>query len=510
MKTLADLLERAGRQAPDLEALVFEGRRVSYRDLLDRGRRLANAVAGLGVRPQDRVGILAMNCPEYFDVYSACHLAGFIISTVNFRLAAPEVEFIVNDAAQSVLIFEAQYADLVDSIRDRLPSVHSFICIGEGPDWALDYEAVLQAASPAAPASRPAPDDAAQLIYTSGTTGRPKGVIRTHRAALSMAKSQALMLGLPVNGRILVMMPLFHLGAVSMVLPQQLQCGTVILHRSFDAALILRDIEKEKPQTSHMAPTMVQMMLEQPDIERYDLSSLQTVCYSAAAMPVALLKRALEVFGPIFINSWGSTEGIGTELPKHFHKLEGTPRELSRLASIGQPQPGSEIRIIDDQGQDCPVGTPGEILLKSDNLMSSYWNNSAATIEALRGGWYHSGDIAYADDEGFLFLVDRKKDMIISGGENIYSQEVEQALMQHSGVFDCAVIGVPDEKWGEAVKAIVVPTKGQQVSIDDLKSHCEPLIARYKHPRSVAFVDELPRLASGKVNKLDLRSQFRA
>jgi acyl-CoA synthetase (AMP-forming)/AMP-acid ligase II len=510
MKTLADLLERSERLFPGVDALVYQGARTSYRVLVERGRRLANALAGLGVRRQDRVGMMAMNCREYFDVFSACHLAGFIASTVNYRLTAPEVIFIVNDAEPSVLIFEDQYADLIASIRHDLRSVKTFVCIGDCPEWCLPYDALCASGSAEPTATRPTPDDIAHLIYTSGTTGRPKGVVRTHRAAVSMAQSQALMLELKINGRILIMMPMFHVGAISMFLPQQLQSGTVILHRSFDAGEALRDIERERVVTTHMAPTMVRMMLEHPELGRHDLSTLETLCYSAASMPVELLKQALEVFGPVFLNSWGATEGIGTGLAKHFHKLDGDSVELRRLGSIGQPQPGSEIRLIDDNGEDCPTGKPGEILLRSGNLMSGYWNNSAATIESLRDGWYHSGDIAYADEEGFLYLVDRKKDMIVSGGENIYSQEVEQALMQHRGVADCAVIGVPDEKWGEAVKAIVVPAPGHELSAEALIDHCAAFIARYKRPKSVAFVDVLPRLPSGKINKLDLRSRFRA
>ena len=509
MKTLADLLERSERFFPDVEAVVCEDVRRTYRELLERGRRLANGLAGLGVLPQDRVGMLAMNCPEYFDYFTACHLAGFIASTVNFRLAPPEAQFIINDAAQSVLIFEDTYTELVSSIRDHLPSVKVYICIGDKtPPWAVSYETLIASASTQAPAYRPKPEDPAHLIYTSGTTGRPKGVIRSQAGALSMAYSQAMMMEMKVNGRILIMMPMFHLGAISMFLPQQLHGGTVFLHRNFDPEAILADIEREKVITTHMAPTMVQMLLDHPNIQAYDLSSLETLCYSAASMPVALLKQALDVFGPIFLNSWGATEGIGTALAKQFHKLEGSEQEIGRLASIGQPQQGSDIRIVDDNGNDCPIGQPGEMLLRSGNLMSYYWNNSAATIEALRGGWYHSGDIAYADEQDFLFLVDRKKDMIISGGENIYSQEVEQALMHHPGVADCAVIGVPDEKWGESVKAIVVAAQETVLCAEDLIEHCTTLIARYKRPKSIAFVDTLPRLPSGKVNKVELRQNY--
>ncbi|MDO8941831.1 MAG: AMP-binding protein, partial [Desulfobacterales bacterium] len=298
--------------------MVCGDARWTYAQWMERSTRLACALGRLGLKRQDRVGILAMNCAEYFDVFACCHLTGMIVSTVNFRLAPPEMLYILQDSAPSVLIFEAQYTEVVDSLRSQLPWLRDFICIGECPDWAVPYDQFLASAANASLPFESRPEDAAHLIYTSGTTGRPKGVIRGQAAELALARTQAGMMEMKINGRILVMMPMFHLGAISMFLPQQLMAGTVVLHRKFDPLDILQTIEREQIVTTHMAPVMVKAVLDHPDLKKHDLSSLQTLCYSAAPMPVAVLRRGLDAIGPVFLNSWGSTEvGSGTNFPKH-------------------------------------------------------------------------------------------------------------------------------------------------------------------------------------------------
>lgn len=508
MKTLGELLERNARLFPDQEAVVYEDRRVTYRQLLSRARRLTSALYQRGMRHQDRVAILAMNCNEYFDVYTACHLSGFICATVNFRLAAPEIEYILQDSAPRVLVFEDQYSDVIDSLRGSLPSIEHYLCIGECPAWAQPYEGALDDGDPAGAPMRAIPEDIVHLIYTSGTTGRPKGAARSQRGDLALAQNQAETMEMRTNGRVLVMMPMFHAGGLSMMLSEFWNAGCVVLHRKFEAQEVLRTIERERIATVHMAPTIVQQVLDLPDISDYDLSSLETILYAAAPMPVAVLQRGVKLLGQIFVNSWGMTETTGTVLPKHLHKLQGSEEEVRRLGSIGQPMAFCDIRIVNERDEDCADGEPGEIWIRSPANLAYYWNNSAATIEALRDGWLRTGDMAWRDEQGFLFLVDRKKDMIISGGENIYCQEVEQALMHHSSVQDVAVIGVPHEKWGETVKAVVVLKTGAELEVDDLIEFSTTRIARYKRPTSVQFVAELPRLPSGKVNKIALRQLY--
>ncbi|MEI5677005.1 MULTISPECIES: long-chain-fatty-acid--CoA ligase [unclassified Mesorhizobium] len=504
--TLGDVLRNNAYKFPNENAYTYSGRHVTFAQHAERANRLASGLWKRGIRRQDRVSILAQNTLEFMEAYGACELAGYIAATVNWRLAPPEILYILTDSTPRVLIFEAQYAGVIEQIRDRLPHIETYLCFGGAvPAWAEDYEAVLAAGDVEGAPSRPTPDDIMHLIYTSGTTGRPKGVMRTHRAEIAIGILMATELGLIVSDRLQLMMPIFHVGARFLQIGVHIRGGSVVLHREFKPAEIVETIVRERVTMTHMAPTMVQVVLSVAGIDEADLSSLHTICYSAAPMPVPLLKRGLKLLGPVFLQLYGMTEGGGTTLHKRQHKPDGTPEEIKLLGSVGQAAPNVDIRIIDEAGTELPVGEPGEILIKTTSQMLGYWNNSAATISALRDGWYYTGDLGYLDEQGFLYLVDRKKDMIISGGENIYSREVEEALAAHPDIQDVAVIGVKDEYWGETVRAVAVVNPGVTLGEAELIEHCKSLIASYKKPKSVVFVDELPRLPSGKVNKVVLR-----
>ena len=509
LKTFRHLLDRNLRfHAQDI-ALIYEDRRFTFRELTERAFRLADALHRLGLRQQDRMAMLAMNCPEYFDFYWAADASGFIAVPLNFRLAAPELVHIINDAAPLSLTFEAQYTQAVGSIRPQLSSVRHFICIGSPrPDWAIDYAELLASGTPTGPPLAPASQDLVTILYTSGTTGRPKGVTHTHEAAMWIALMQTIEMSCDVETRFLVVMPMYHLGGRSMSTGQHLRGGTVVLLRKFDPLELVRTIERERVTQVHLAPTMLQAVLDLPDIDRYDLSSVRSLMHAAAPISTALRRRALQKFGPILIDGYGSTETGGTMLRKGQAKLEGTPAQLRRLASVGQPMVHCEARIVDDDEVEVPPGAVGELCFRSPQTMSGYWNNSIATAETLRNGWLHTGDLARMDEDGFVYLVDRKKDMIISGGENIYSREVEEALMSHEGVADAAVIGMPDPYWGESVLAIVVRKNGAIADTAALIAHCRSQIAGYKTPKRVEFIDQLPRLPSGKVSKVELRRRF--
>ena len=511
IETLGDILRNNAYKFPGETAFVYEGRRITFKAHFERANRLASALYELGLRRQDRVSILSQNTMEFMESFGACELAGFIAATVNFRLAPPEILYILTDATPRVLIFEAQYAPTIDQIRSKLPHIETYICFGGPvPDWALDYEVLLTGGSDAGAPTRPLPDELMHLIYTSGTTGRPKGVMRSHRGEIAIAQLMATELGLIVSDRLQLMMPVFHVGARFLQLGMHLRGGSVILHRNFKPAEIIETIVREKVTMTHMAPTMVQALLDTPGIESADLSSLHTLCYSAAPMPLPLLRRGLKLLGPVFLQLYGMTEGGGTTLHKRQHKPDGTPEEIKRLGSIGQAAPNVDVKIVDEEGRELPAGQPGEILTRTASHMVGYWNNSAATIAALRDGWYHTGDLGYLDDQGFLYLVDRKKDMIISGGENIYSREVEEALATHPAINDVAVIGVKDDYWGETVRAISVLNPGATVTESELIEHCKTQISSYKKPKSIIFVDDLPRLPSGKINKVVLRQRYGA
>lgn len=504
--TIASILESNARHYANEPAWVFEDKVLTHAGYLDRGRRLASAWSKLGLLQQQRVAILSRNCMEICEVYAASEVGGFITATISFRFAPPEVAYIVNDSLPRILVFEAEFTDLVDGLRGSLESVEHYVCIGDAPDWAMAYDDVIATGDPTFSAKLEA-SDIACIIYTSGTTGRPKGVMIPHSAKVATANAIGSLMAVGSNDRILLMMPLFHVGAKDMALGQSWRAGTVYVHRDFDPAAILRTIQEERITITHMAPTMIQMLLDHPAIDDYDLSSLRLIVYSAAAMPAALLRRGLAKLGPVFLQLYGQTEGSGTMLPVDAHRPDGDERDQRRLQSIGIPFPGVQVRIVNDDGKDCRVDEPGEILLRGPIMMKGYWNNSNATIETLRGGWLHTGDMGKFDDDGYVYLVDRKKDMIVSGGENIYSREVEEALYQHEAVANAAVIGVPDEKWGEAVRAVVQLRDGASVSAPDLVSHCRTLIAGYKCPKSIIFVDDLPKLPSGKINKIVIRRE---
>jgi acyl-CoA synthetase (AMP-forming)/AMP-acid ligase II len=502
--TLASALYANARHYRDRPAWVHGGKTLTHGEFLERTTRLASAWRAWGLRPQDRVAVLSRNALEICEIYAAGELSGIITATVSFRFAAPEISYIVGDSAPRVLVFEAEFAATIDRLRPGLSSVEQYVCLGGGCDWAADYEDVLASGS-MEPVPLPRESDVAYLIYTSGTTGRPKGVMLTHAGKTRSTQILNGLSGAGPEDRTLLMMPMFHIGAKDIQLSQHWRGGAVYLHREFDAEAILRSIQDDRITITHMAPTMIQMLLDHPRIGDFDLSSLRLIIYSAAAMPVALLRRGLDLLGPVFMQMYGQTEGSGTVLTIEDHRPEGDERDVRRLQSIGTVFPGIQLRIADDDGSDCAVDQPGEILLAGATLMAGYWNNSVATVETLRDGWLHTGDVGKLDEDGYVYLVDRKKDMIVSGGENIYSREVEEALYQHQAIANAAVIAVPDEKWGEAVRGVVELRGSATVSEADLIAHCRTLIAGYKCPKSIVFVDELPKLASGKINKLEIR-----
>lgn len=348
------------------------------------------------------------------------------------------------------------------------------------------------------------------LIYTSGTTGVPKGVMLGNEGQFEQARTQALSHAAAQTDRMLIVMPFYHIGGPTELLSYLVAGATIVLHRTFDAATILQSIQALRVTSAHLAPTMITMMLEVQEKTPYDLSSLHTVCYASAPMSVALSIRARAVFGPIFMQIYGMTEaGLGTTLLKHQHILEGTPAQTKRLASAGQAYLGTDLKILADDGSECAASEVGEVCMRSISVMQGYWQKPEATADAVKSGYLHTGDMGYLDEENFLFIVDRKKDMIISGGENIYSREVEEALLMHAAVSEVAVIGAPDEKWGESVAAIVVLRPGKQATADELSEHCRTLIAAYKRPKIVQFVEIMPRIPStNKIDKRALRAPF--
>jgi acyl-CoA synthetase (AMP-forming)/AMP-acid ligase II len=513
---LGSILARNAALYAHEPAIIYRDREITHGQLRDRVYRLANALCGLGLRRQERVTFLGQNCPEIIEMYWAVSQCGFIGNGLNYRLSAPEQAQVLNDCRPSVWIFEAQYAERVAEICASLAQVPVLICIGasQAPDTpdtleCLDYETLLAAAGADEPAMHAQQDDTVYLIYTSGTTGKPKGVMHGQAGQYAQAQICNATFSARQEDRFLLVMPLYHIGGLNVYMAYAWCGGSIVLHRGFDASDVYRDLNRYRISAALLAPIMIQTLLEAPEPVRGTPHFLQNIVYSSAPMPVPLLRRAIAHFGPVFTQVYGATENAtATVLHRGQHRPEGTPDEARRLASAGQPYFRCEVQPRHADGRACAIGEVGEVTVASPSMMQGYWNNSVATHEALRDGWYYSGDMGYLDADGFLYLVDRKKDMIISGGENIYSREVEEALLSHPAVYEAAVIGVPDPKWGEKVMAFVVCRNGSP-SADELIAHCRTQIASYKKPSAVAFIDALPRVAStNKIDKKALRKPY--
>jgi len=498
---LGDLTRRNLRLRADAPAIVFEGRSITHRQFAERAFRLAQALSALGVGPGDRVAVLAQNCPEYMEAYAAAELGGWATVTVNYRLAAPEISHILADSAPKVLIAEAELLPKVEAAARG--ALQHILIIGEGES----YEAALARAVPDDMHRPVGPDATAFLIYTSGTTGRPKGVMLSHGGQMQSARISALEGDVRPTDRFALVMPLYHIGARNLWLMNSVFGCPIILHRAFRPAEFMASVRDHVATATLLAPTMLSDLLEAGG-SKTTLPSLQKIIYSAAPMPESLLRRAIDAFGPIFTQVYGMTEsgGPGCTLRAHQHLVSGPPDIVRRLRSAGQPMIGCDVETRRPDGSPCRIGEPGEIVIRSDALMTGYWNNEQATRDTLRGGFLHTGDIGEIDRDGFVYVVDRLKEMIVSGGENIYSREVENALMGHPGVLEAAVVGGPDPRWGEAVVAFVVRRPGHELTGEAVIEHCRQAIAAYKRPREVRFIEALPKLPNGKVEKFKLRA----
>ncbi|MGE0388371.1 MAG: class I adenylate-forming enzyme family protein [Gammaproteobacteria bacterium] len=507
----SDIIDGNARQHGAREAFSDrQGRRVTWAQYADRARRIGSSLYRLGLRRQDRFAVLGMNSLEYYQLYGTADLTGFIPVPLNFRLAPPELLEILRDSAPKALFFDARHASVVADLRDRNRDIAQFVCIDGHPGdrlaGALALDDLVHGGSPDGAPLRPHPEDYATLFYTSGTTGRAKGVLHDHRATARNTAAIANVSEITGASVVLQTSPAFHVGGRCYVSAALWNAGRIVVHQAFDPAAVVDAIERERVTFTFMVAAMLQAVLDLPDIGKRDLSSLSNVVSAAAPIPVPLLKRAMALLGPVFSLQYGSTEtGSATRLPRHALKTEGTPAELRLLGSIGHPAPGVSVRIVRDDGSDVDVGEVGELVLRTDGMFSGYWNNHVATLEVMRDGWYHSGDMGVYDENAYITLVDRKKDMIITGGENVYSREVEEAIHQHPDVVESAVIGVPHPKWVETVMAVVVARAGARIDPQALIEFTRTRIAGYKCPTVVEFATELPRLASGKIDKVALR-----
>ncbi|APW71653.1 MULTISPECIES: long-chain-fatty-acid--CoA ligase [Sphingopyxis] len=506
IRTLADIPAAQARKRGDAVAVKFGDRETRFAELDAQSNRVAHALIAAGVVPGDRVSVLTKNHDAWYPLFFGTARARACLAPINCRLAAGEIEFILGDAGPKLLFVGEDFFDTALAAVAGLPNPPRLVALYGAHPAFESLDAWIGDAPATPPADEPQLGDDVLQLYTSGTTGRPKGVVlanRTYRRFLEMA-TEIDGFAYDEDETVMIVMPLFHVAGTNVSFSGLAQGGRLVLVKDFAAGDAIAMLSEERVAHAFLAPAMIQMMLQQPGAETGDYARLRSIAYGASPIAEDVLRRARAVFGCDFVQFYGMTEsaGGGSYLSPAAHDLPG------KLTSCGQPWPGAEMAILDGEGRPLGDGEIGEIAIRGDIVMKEYWNRPEATAETVVDGWLHTGDVGYRDADGYYFVHDRIKDMIVSGGENVYPAEVESAIMGCPGVADVAVIGVPDARWGEAVKALIVPAPGAEVAADDVIAWARERIAAYKAPKSVDIIDALPRNPSGKVLRRELRAPY--
>ncbi len=507
MYTLGDVAKKGAALFPDKVAMVFGDTRILYRELNERVSRFANALIGLGCKKGERLTILSENTHKYMEVYFAAARAGMSVTPLNFRLSDAELVYIANDSEATVFLAGSGYEERAYALRNEFKNIKKWISLEKDRDGYLSYESLIEASSVEDPGIHVDENEMAILMYTGGTTGLPKGVMLSHRNLLTAAYGLIIGYSFSHQDTQCFLLPLFHI-SLWPVLCLLMVGGTIVILPRPDVQSILKCIEKEKCTKVLLVPTLIGWLMSEENLDTFDLSSLKAIQYAGSPMPLELLKKCINKFGNIFIQGYGLTEAapILTALNSEDHILEGT--KMKRLASVGKEGVVVEVKIVDENDQPVQPGQIGEIVGRGSNIMLGYWKNPELTEKALRGGWLHTGDMGTIDEDGFIYLVDRKADMIITGGENVYPKEVEDILYQHEAVQECIVTSAPDSKWGERVQAAVVLKSGKLVNEKELILYCKERLAGYKCPKAIEFWEELPKTPIGKLLRKDVREKF--
>ena len=518
----SEFLTIAAAIVPERTALIFEGQRFSFSQLQERANRLANALAELGVGAGDRVAVMQVNCHQAIEAYFAAARLDAVYVPLNFRAKADELAQMLDIAQPAVLLVGERYLPLVPTAGPgaALPPDRVVVLDAPATGGHRSYDDLL-ASAPADELHFPqARDtDTTVIMFTAGTTGVPKGVMLSHDSFASYLLATVTPADPDVEESNLLSVPLYHIAGLQAALAAVYGGRTLVVMRQFEPLEWLELAQQYRVNRAMLVPTMLKQLMDHPRFHEFDLSSLDVITYGAAPMPIQVIQQALkELPHAQFINAFGQTETASTitMLPPEDHVLEGTPQEiekkLRRLTSIGRPLEDVEVRIVGEDGAPVPLGQVGEIVARGLRMMQGYWHQEAATRDALRSGWVYTGDLAYQDEDGYIYLAGRAKDFIKRGGEMISPEEVEQALMSHPQVADAAVIGVADPQWSEEVRALVVRRPGAPgvptVTEAELMEYCRQRLASFKRPRSVVFIAELPRNSLGKVLKRDLRQQY--
>jgi fatty-acyl-CoA synthase len=497
------VLAHHATRSPDKPMTVFEGVTTTYEEMATRAAALAAGLRERGVGRGDVVGLLSYNCPEFLEALFAANHLGAVAMPINWRLAAPEVRYILEHSEARALVCDAALVGLADEATKGMEGGLLRVSVAQPAPELWTALADLRVDGHGLAAVPAAADDVHRLMYTSGTTGHPKGVMLTHGNLAWKNLAHIVEFGFTRADLGLACGPLYHVGALDLTTTSLIAAGaTVILHRAFDAAAVVDELERSRVTTVWLAPAMVNAIMALPDVSRRDLSSVRVIINGGEKMPIPLIERIQRSFPSAwFADAYGLTETVSGDTFLDRDSI------ITKLGSVGRPCLHLELDIWDEHGRPVPAGERGEIVLRGPKVFAGYWRDPDATAKAFAGGWFHTGDIGVIDEDGYLFIVDRLKDMIVSGGENIAGSEVERVLYEHQAVLEVAVVGRPDDRWGEVPVAFVALRAGDTATADELVEHCRARLAKYKVPKDVTFIEALPRNPSGKVLKRELRTR---
>lgn len=514
----SQFIDIPGMMFPDQEILAFEGKRMTYGELVERIKRLASSLRDQGIQAGDRVAILQTNCTQYIESYYATATLGATFVPLNYRAKPPELEYMITAANTKILIIGNRYVDLVNQLKPNLGCVETYVTIETRRDDMLHYDDLIEQGSPDIEEAEVEEDDLSILMYTSGTTSLPKGVMLTYGGFTNYVIGTVEMADGTPRGTSLLCAPLYHIAGTMNIMTALWNGRKIAVLRQFDTKEWLETVQGEQVTHAFVVPTMLKQLIDHPDFSQYDLSSLQNLSYGGAPMAFPVIRKAIDLFPDStgFVNAFGQTETNSTltVLGPADHKLNGPPEEvernLKRLTSVGLPLPDVEVQILDEDNKELPANEIGEVVIRTPRVMKGYANQESATAALLdENGWLHTRDMGYIDEDGYVYLVGRKDDIIIRGGENIAPAEIEAVLHAHPAIDEAAIIGAPDEDFGQKIVAFVALKPGQSATADEVSDFCKERLASFKKPEEINFIDELPKNPLGKVLKKELKALYK-